>query len=154
MDSGSRAPMAIGRKFHSSVGFATLSKIKLPTPGDRLDAPPSRIMGRALASVLRQFVFGISLAVLMGPYDLFGWLSVSLVVLSLATIPTSQVLFAAFGYIGMLGLGASIVAVMLYVVDPLHALHLSLIARGEMFAAVIVALVGITVWFRYRGRLD
>jgi hypothetical protein len=131
-----------------------VSKIKFPTPGDRLDAAPSRMMGRALASVLRQFVFGIALAVLIGPHDLFGWLSLRLVVVSIATIPTSQLLFVAFGYIGMLGLGAAIVAVMLYVVDPLHALHLSLIARGEMFAAVIVALVGITVWFRYRGRLD
>jgi hypothetical protein len=61
---------------------------------------------RALAAVLRQFIFGIALAVLVGPYDLFGWLSVSLVIVSLATIPTSQLLFAAFGYIGMLGLGA------------------------------------------------
>jgi hypothetical protein len=111
------------------------------------------MMGRALAAVLRQFVFGIALAVLVGPYDLFGWLSVSLVIVSLATIPTSQLLFSAFGYIGMLGLGAGIVAAMLFV-DPLHALHLSLITRVVMFAVVMVALVGSTAFSRYRGRLD
>jgi hypothetical protein len=110
------------------------------------------MMGRALARVLRQFVFGIALAVLVGPHDLFGWLSISLVIVSLAMIPASQLLFAAFGYIGMLGLGAGIVVVMLYVVDPLHALHLSLINRGVMFAVVMAALVGTTAFFRYRSR--
>lgn len=42
--------------------------------------------GHPLGRTTRQFVAGMALAVLVGPYDIFGWLSLSLLILFLGDI--------------------------------------------------------------------
>ena len=96
--------------------------------------------------LIRQLMFGVALAVLVGPYDLFRWLSAGLVIIAVATIPTSQLVFDLFrgnilGVAAMGSLVAILIVVMHWVVEPLYRLDLNLGSRVSIFTVVFAILL-------------
>jgi len=115
------------------------------------------LTGAIAKRLIRQLMFGVGLAVLVGPYDLFGGLSVGLVIITAATIPTSQLVFNLFSGnilgIGALStLGATLIAVMVWVIDPLYRLNLNLVSRVSIFVGVFAVLL-ISGWLRLRRQV-
>ena len=97
-----------------------------------------------LTGAIRNFVFGIVVAILVGPY--LPWPIIGFFIVCLAVIPTSQRIFFALGakvlgLLGLLCLGAVIVAVMIFIVDPINALHLNLTVRAVIFILAFGILV-------------
>ena len=86
-------------------------------------------------------MFGIVLAVLVGPHHVFG-LSLSLVIVFFATVPTCQLLSVIFGLFGFLTWLVAVFVARLYIVEPLHTLQMSLPLRAALFTTVLVLLVG------------
>jgi hypothetical protein len=91
--------------------------------------------------------------VLVGPHDLFGW-SVGFLILVLAT---HKYLFYAFGtkFLGLLAMALSMAVnlpVMLWVVDPLHRLDLSLWIRlfGFLLACLVLNAWGLAMFRHFR----
>ena len=115
------------------------------------------VLNHMIRRMIRQLLFGVALAVLVGPYDLFGWLSVGLFIIAFATIPTSQFVFYAFGtkILGMLAMtflwGGIVVLAMLWIVDPIYRLDLSLWNRFAALAGVFLVLM-LSGWAKLHKR--
>jgi hypothetical protein len=117
---------------------------------------PAVLILRAVPLWILQLIFGIALAVLVGPHDLFGS-SVGFLILVLATIPTHKYLFYAFGtkFLGLLAMALSMgvnLPVMLWAVDPLYRLDLSLWIRlfGFLLACLVLNAWGLAMFRHFR----
>ena len=95
--------------------------------------------------IIRQLLFGVAVAVLVGPLDFgdgYGH-TAGILIVSLATIPTSKYLFHAFGakllgFIAMILFGGVIVMVNLWIVDPIYELDLSFWRRLAAFIGILL----------------
>jgi hypothetical protein len=108
-----------------------------------------------LSRLIRQLVFGVSLAVLVGPiHGSGGKRTLALLIIAVATIPTSMHLLNAFsgkalGVVAMILFGGMIALVALWIVDPIYRLGLGLSSRLAVFASVTVILF-LSGWLKMR----